>query len=299
MMRIALLPVVCVLLLCGNAVASSSLGVKKVTLDTITHLTVDIVPDHGTRFSFPFVLDEQDKHVPFTLQITNDKFRAKREPGRDFFVIDLPPPPEGGAMPAYRGNMFVSVGGYNITVLLRATTDTRKHVSDYVFRLSDKAREATIAEMVERRIAAIKEEYDAKTRMLDQLASKIALNNIGKLALAGPSGRNIKEEQKYNLSDGGSATLFLDKVDNYGGFSLYRYELTNHGTNDLIVQEAYIIHVQDEREARIETAHNGPEVVQPGRTERFVITTDQQHILRQGRARFVVRTNLGEFALLW
>jgi len=34
-------------------------------------LTVEIVPDLGTRFIFPFVLDEQDTYVPFTLNITN------------------------------------------------------------------------------------------------------------------------------------------------------------------------------------------------------------------------------------
>ena len=67
--------------------------VKHVTLTQETTLVIELVPDLGTRFVFPFVLDEQDEYVPFTSTITNPAFASIREPGRNSFVVTIPPSP--------------------------------------------------------------------------------------------------------------------------------------------------------------------------------------------------------------
>ena len=75
-----------------------------------------MVPDLGTRFSFPFILDEQDSYVPFTLNITNPAFVNGREKGRNYFVITAPVSivNDGhGVLPAYPDALLERVSDYH------------------------------------------------------------------------------------------------------------------------------------------------------------------------------------------
>ena len=106
-------------------------------------------PTLGTRFSFPFILDEQDAYVPFTLNITNPSFVNTREKGRNYFVITAPARAEGTML----GNVFVSVAGYEISIELRTTNDLSKQYSDIDFNLTNEAREDLIQQSIAQRTA--------------------------------------------------------------------------------------------------------------------------------------------------
>ncbi|MCP5007563.1 MAG: hypothetical protein GY941_27055, partial [Planctomycetes bacterium] len=106
---------------------------KKVELKQFTQLNVQLVADLGTRFIFPFILDEADDLVPFTLDITNPLFISTRHTGRNSFTVEVDPPAEGGQLPTYLGNMFITAAGYNISVVLSTTNSLKNHVSDYQF----------------------------------------------------------------------------------------------------------------------------------------------------------------------
>ena len=69
------LPIIAALLVClATSTAHAEPRAKTVELHKRTNLVVYVVPDLGVRFTFPFILDEQDAYVPFTLNITNPAF---------------------------------------------------------------------------------------------------------------------------------------------------------------------------------------------------------------------------------
>ncbi|HFE37502.1 MAG TPA: hypothetical protein ENK06_03650, partial [Gammaproteobacteria bacterium] len=119
---------VLVLLLPTFVWADAAPKIKRIELQAFTQFTLDMVPDLGTRFIFPFVLDEESDNIPFTLKMTNPVFTHQRVPGRNFFVVELPPMSQPNTTnpvsPVYLGNLFINAGGYNITVLLRSSNKT-------------------------------------------------------------------------------------------------------------------------------------------------------------------------------
>ena len=283
---------------------------QHIELKPYTQLTVHIVPDMGTRFTFPFILDEGNTHVPFTLNITNPVFHHDRHDGRNHFVVTLPPPEQGGQTPAYQGNLFVSVAGYNLTILLKATNDQRKHVTDYVFKLSKEEREYTIQQQVARRIKRIKQDYAQKEAVLNKKARAIAFKHIGELALLPPQTSNIKEETNIVFDNGDKAILYLDKVYHYGTFSLFVYEIENNSTTESLKIHDVALLTLDEQglETPINSINQLNNVqgnnIAPGKTQRGVLTTHDTHIpghdlLAEDRLRLWINTNRGEFSLTW
>lgn len=274
--------------------------IKHVALEEFTQLNIEIVPDLGTRFVFPFVLDEQDAFVPFTLNITNPVFNAAREPGRNAFVITAPPPTEGGTVPTYIANLFISVAGYQISATLKTTNDLSHHVSDIVFDLNEKARENLIQQTVERRIQAIKDDYAHKEAALDERAELMALNRIGELALDRPSTRGIHEEQVSTMRNGEEARLYLKDVKSYDSFHLFRYEITNDSRERLRVGDAALYLVDDNQiEQRTLAANLLSGRIEPGETMNGVIATDNAQVFAANHIKLKVQTDRGDLEVRW
>ncbi len=269
-----------ILFLSINVSVASNLSIspklKKVELEQFTSLNVELVPDLGTRFIFPFVLDESDDFIPFTLDITNPLFISTRHAGRNSFTIEIDPPEEGGQLPTYLGNMFVSVGGYNLSIVLSTTNSLKRHVSDYVFELSDKAREDLIQEAIVKRTKSLEESYQQKLSEIDDKASIIALRKIGNLALSDPDEDPIKEESTLELDTGEKVILYLSEVLIYGKkYKLFTYEVTNDTTEDLKVVDAVLLTIdKNGLQQKLFTANSIMSRIKPGDTHKGVITTD-------------------------
>ena len=154
---------------------------RTIDLHKRTVLTAYIVPDLGTRFTFPFVLDETDSFIPFTLTPTNEIFVNDRQPKRNYFVITAPSPKVGAG--TYYGNIFVTVAGFEITIELRTTNDLTKHYSDVVFNLTADDREDLVQKGVAQRTKALEAEYKKKTDAIDSDTDQKAVARIGRLAL--------------------------------------------------------------------------------------------------------------------
>ncbi len=275
--------------------------IKNVKLEPFTTLNVALVPDLGTRFVFPFVLDEGDDIVPFTLDVTNPLFIPKRHNGRNFFTIEVDPPEDGGGVPMYLSNLFVSVGGYHLSIVLSTTTDLRKHVSDYVFELSDAAREDLIQQAIKKRTSGLEESYKKKQLELDRKADEIALRKIGLLAMHKPSTRKIKEEAMLELPTGERVELYLDEVLVYDKkFYVFRYEITNDTADVLRVSDAALFIKSDSGVyQKITGANSIIPRIEVGETARGFFASDSVLLKRDVNIKFSAVTSQGNVEAVW
>lgn len=295
----------CLILLCLPLLvfADAKPRTKTVTLGEFTKLTLDIVPDLGTRFVFPFVLDEESDYVPFTSKITNPVFVSTREKGRHFFVITLPSPKEGGKMPHYLGNLFVNVAGYNITILLRSTNKTSQHYTDVVFELGDRDRQRLIQDSVEKQMAVVKAEYLQKEKDLDKRAHAIALRQLGKLVLDGGDTDRVAEDKEFELSDGSQAILEVNKLHKYDGFRIFSYEFAYDGVSDkplnILDVQLFGRKKQDEVDELIPSVYSMSRRLASGDSTKGYITTDFPDLNVYQSFQIAVSTNRGNLVMNW
>lgn len=274
---------------------------RNVVLAKHTTITVEIVPDLGTRFIFPFVLDEQDEYVPFTLNITNPKFVSKREPGRNSFVVTIPPQ-EGGRAPQYYGNLFVTVAGYAITVELRSTTDLTKHYSDVTFELGNAERENLIQKGIAQRTKALEAEYKKKFDDLEKLADLKAMSRVGVIAQKSPSTKRIKEEQKLTLKNGDNITLFVDRALTYEPYTIFTFQIdSDSNTQGVTILDAKLFGLDpDTKQPRpIESGKDVPPRIPPRESVNGVLTTLDTSLNPKEILKLVVLTDKGEVSAQW
>ena len=271
---------------------------KLIDLHKRTTLTVYIVPDLGTRFTFPFLLDEQDSYVPFTLTSTNPTFKNERVAGRNYFVITAPVRSEGSML----GNVFVSVAGYEISVELRTTNDLSKHYSDIVFTLTNEAREELIQQSIAQRTAALEQEYKKKFEELDAVAEQKAIARVGRLAIKKPDTKGIKEESRLKLPSGDSIVLYVDQVVNYDPYSIYLFNIeADSGSKGLTILDAKLFSVDaDTKQVRpIESAKDVPTRVQPNQEVQGAITVLGSALNPNNLLRLQVVTDKGMVEAQW
>jgi len=274
---------------------------KHVTLERFTSLVVEIPPDHGTRFIFPFVLDEKDEFVPFTMDNTNSAiFTSSRKEGRNSFVISVPAPSQGGSLPTYHGNLFITVAGYNLSVLLKTTNDLKKHFSDVVFELSEKEQQDTIARQIEREKQKLQSDYAAREAQFDQQVDSRMLANLGQLALNGSDDDNIKESRRIDIGADESVELYVDKALRYGSFTSIVFEIKNETVNtDLVIEDVRLFGIKDDTPDQvIASAIKMPPSVRAKSETRGVLTSAVD-VLAFNRLKLVLLTDHGEFDIKW
>ena len=290
-----------VVLLAVSASAIAAPKNRNVVLQKHTALTVEIVPDLGTRFIFPFVLDEQDTYVPFTLNITNPSFVSKREPKRNSFVVTIPPT-SAGRTPIQYGSLFVTVAGYEISIELRTTNDLRKHYSDVTFELGEGDREDLIQQGIAKRTEALEVEYKKKMEDLEKIADLKAIARVGTIALKRPSVKRVKEEARLTLGNGDKITLYVDEAITYEPYTIYTIELnSNSNTHGISIVGTKLFGIDpDTKQLRpIETGNEIPQRIEPRETVNGVLTVLASTLNPKELLKLVVQTDKGEVAVQW
>jgi len=261
-------------LLAGAAQAAPK--IDHVTLRKHTLLSLTIPYDQGIRFSFPFVLDERDDYVPFTLTITNPVFTFARDPGRNFFVISPRVPQNAPRGAEYVGDAFITAAGYEITIELRAAPRGEAPYTDVVFALGSQDREDLIQRAIAQRTQALEAAYQQKLAGLDHLADEKALARIGHLALSRPDHTRIKQEQDLKLPNGDTLALFVDEALTYGPYTTFVFNVsTDSNTQHVDILDAKLFTV-DHGTSQIRPIDAGKDVpprVDPQDQVRGTLTT--------------------------
>jgi len=267
----------------------------------MTTLIVALVDVFGTRFVFPFVCDEGDAVVPFSLDVTNPLFVHKRHDGRNFFTIEVDPPKEGGAVPMFLGKLFVSAGGYNLSIVLSTTTVLREHVSDYLFELTEEASEDLIQQAIKKRTRGLEEAYKEKRASLDREAEIIALRKVGMLAMGSPDVKAIKEESQLDLPTGERVLVYLSEMMTFGNkFHVLAYEVTNDTADILRVTDVGLFAADKGGVLQKLTVSNSimPRI-EVGETVRGVVATDSLSINDGARIKLSLVTSQGNVDVSW
>lgn len=278
--------------------ASAEPRSRTVELHKRTTLVAYVVPDLGVRFTFPFVLDETDSYVPFTLNGTNKSFVNTREKGRNYFVITAPVRTDSMML----GNVFVTVAGYEISIELRTTNDLTKHFSDVVFEMTPEAREELVQQSIAQRTKALEQDYKKRFDDLDATAEKLSIARVGRLAIKTPETKSIKEETRLKLPSGDSIVLYVDQVVNYDPYSIYLFNIAaDSGSKGLTILDAKLFTIDaDTKQVRpIDSAKDVPGRVQPSQEVQGEITVLGSALSPGNLMRLQVVTDKGIVEATW
>ncbi len=295
------------LLFCFGSVlkVSAKPQTKRVTLKRVTHLTVDILPDMGSHFIFPFVLDENDSTIPFTNVSTNKLFKTERSKNRNTFVVSIdgdqvPEEYRGRALPQYYGNLFLVAGDYNITVELRTTNDLEKHFTEYIFELGDLEEELLLQKMVQNRLALLEKDFQKRLAEIDDLAEDKVITKLGELAAQPPIVKNIKEEQELQ-SDDGPIVLYVDRALQYGRFVSYVYQIENRTNKALSVTGIQVLQNNEEggTPSRIHSVQDMPPRLMVDQIFNGVVSMNRRHVDPENLITLRITTNKGDVNATW
>jgi len=212
---------------------------KRVPLEEFTRLTLDIVPDYGTQLVFPFVLDGLEP----ALEINNTNktgFTAEHREGQNTILVTAKSPKAGGQVPDYRGLLFVTVGGYRVTIELRTTDRLSKNVAEVIFDLSPEKRDYLITEAVKRRTAQLDQDYQTRIASLDDRVEAKALNLVADLAFSRPSTVRVKTAADVTLQNNIPVEVYVDEWKVYSSFAVLVFELTNRSANQISINTASV-----------------------------------------------------------
>lgn len=296
----------CLVLFFSILTVSTTSAAKPVHMDIelkqLTTLVLNFYPGMGTRFTFPFLLDNDDNYVPYTNDNTNSGvfIPLKRQKGRNFFVITVPPEHVSTLLDI--GNMFITVAGYQISVEMHSTKKRSDHVSDVRFLMGVKAREDLIQHAISQRSKALEQSYKDKFDQLDAMTAQRALAKVGMLALADPTETRIKEEAVLVLKNGDETILFVDMVLDYPEYSIYKFDIENDSsTNHVTVQDAklFLIDEKSGKKIPLDTAKKIPKRVEPRGMATGVLVVDKNTIDDNKRLMLEVLTDGGSVQAVW
>ena len=275
---------------------------KDVELKQLTTLVLNFYPGMGTRFTFPFLLDSDDNYVPYTNDNTNSGvfIPLKRQKGRNFFVITVPP--EHVSKNHDIGNMFITVAGYQISVEMHSTKTRADHISDVRFLMDEKAREDLIQHAIAQRSKALEQSYKDKFSQLEAMTEQRAIGKVGMLALYEPDETKIKEESVLELKNGDETVLFVDKTLVYPQYSIVKFNIENDSAaNHVAIQDAKLFAIDENSGKKIplDTAKQLPKRVEPRGSATGVIVVDNDKLDNNKKLMLEVLTDGGSVQAVW
>lgn len=243
---------------------------KKVTLDEFTVMELKILPHAGTQLIFPFKLNDPDLLPEFKIKLTNadgfaipetmQKLQAEVTNQNTISITGKASPNND----TYLANLFINIGGYNLSIGLKTTYKPSEHVSNIVFELNDSAREHLIDNKVKRRMAEIEREHKDRMSTIDDLAKKESLKYVALMTRL-PE-KKIRYKKKNIVDDNNNLlTIYVDNTTLYGKeFSVLKFEIKNDGGSPYKLNNIELAIVDDNSERTIDGALSCPEIIKSG-----------------------------------
>lgn len=298
------------LLFCGAAAAAPGPRVVEIPLEPHTRLTIDIVPDLGTRLIFPFSLDAGDSAAPFHMESTNRAFASSQPEGhRNTLVVMLGSEvldpaalqaAEGQLVsPQMYGYLFITVGGYQITVLLRGTFDTRNAVSDVVFTLTGEQKRDWLQQAVASETDALRRQFAEQRRELELQGRQQVLAGIARLISSAPSASGLYEEESFALTSGRLRAEVIERLE-WTDTAAFRFELAYGGREPLAVHRVGLQVRRGERWQEVASGGHWPAQLTDDQRVPAALLIPQRDLVAgaQGYA-LVITTDQGEARLEW
>ena len=229
--------------LVGHSAPTLKPEFKTIELQEFTTMNISVMPDAGTQLIFPFMLDNPDLIPEIKISLTTGAFSIdalgkqgeKNINGQNTMTITANLCEDCSAEAIFFGNLFITIGGYNLSIALKTETDTRKVVSNYVFKIPNEERTHLIENTIEKYKKKLDEEFSNKLKDIDRLARKKSLVKLATIVLVEP------EYTPYNydadiLINGDRWVVGVDEFVSYGNdFHSLTFDINNFSNNDFKV----------------------------------------------------------------
>ena len=235
---------------------------KRVELKENTILSLSILPDAGTQLIFPFELDNPDLRPNLKIRLTNGNGFTVPSSTEEIKVllkgqntITIEGKANQNAPDSiYLGNLFITIGGYNLSIGLKTTFLTTEHVSNIIFDVDGSTREHMIESAVRRKTETLDKLYREKMAKLDSTAKEMSLSHVSIMAKKTPTKDNYKDEGRIKI-DNKSITIFADKLVQYGNeYFILIFDIENKTSSDFTINSLNIFSKDGGNEAIIKGA---------------------------------------------
>jgi len=280
---------------------------RQVDLKENTMLKLEVMPDAGTQLVFPFELDNPDLTPSLKILLTNPNgFSVPTEEseiktmlvGQNTITI------EGKANPndpraRYLGNLFITIGGYNLSIALKTTYDTTRHVSNIVFNIDDETREHMIEQAVKRKTKNLDRRYDEKVAELDEQAKQMSLSHVAIMAMEDPDTTRFKSDGRVKLGDN-SITVFADRMVSWGQqYYVLLFELENKTNLDFTIQSLKLVSLDGENERTIEGSFKCDPRLNADTNLKCTFASLSEQLRTAKRLQLRITTDRGEGVFQW
>lgn len=280
---------------------------RSVDLKENTMLNLEVMPDAGTQLVFPFELDNPDLLPTLKIRLTNPNgFSVPTEPsqveallkGQNTITIEgKANPNDPGAV--YLGNLFITIGGYNISIALKTTYDTTRHVSNIIFNIDDETREHMIEAAVKRKTERLDKEYKEKMAAVDERAKEMSLTHVAIMAKRTPEATNYKADGRINFDDY-SVTVFANKLMKWDEkYYVLLFDLENRSSVDFTVQQLELIAVNGQSERTVQGAFDCDSRVNADATVQCSFATLSEGMKNAKRLKLRMVTDRGQGEFQW
>lgn len=280
---------------------------KPVQLKEFTTMELKVMPDAGTQLIFPFKLDNPELQPALKIRLTNSNgFEVPHTPEDiERYLVDqntitiLGKVNDQAPGAKYLGNLFINIGGYNISIGLRTTLNVNEHVSNIVFQISDKERDHLVENLVVRRTKELERSYQEKLKGIDNIAMEKSLSYVAAITGMGNKTTRFKEEGEIKLDDT-RLEVFVDKVMNYENtFAVMVFELRNNSSQTLQFNNIDIVSIEGDIEKTISGSSKCVDDLTKGEKAVCRFATLDMEFPKAKKLRLKVNTNKGEGAFEW
>lgn len=282
---------------------------KRYPLKEFNQLQLKVVPQQGTRISFPFVLDDQTpgpqvSNTNPTAFVVNGSANNQINTATNELVITANLPNPDGAGGDALGQVFVSVGGHQITISLSVTYDVRQHVTDVVYEAKDVKFTHLLEKMAQQQVQSIKEEYDLKLKEMQQQAKDEALKYLTSIAIYKPEYTRFDSNRDVTLKNRDEFELYFGEMVNYGNeYIIIDFEIEHEGLKTIGLEQYQLGVYKDKDEAApqwVTPLHvNCADRILPNQSIRCAMLTTDTKVLENKQLELRVQTTGGEMVAKW
>jgi len=201
--------------------------VDDIPLETFTQKTVYVPIGMGVKFTFPYILNDNDYDIPFSLLITNPLFKAAPDMGQEglgsvnHFVVFVDPEKVSSfeSLSPKIGNLFLNIAGHEITIELIGVKSSNKHYSDFNFTLSKESKEKIIQNLVRQRTKQLEDDYLEKIKKNEKFIDKAALVRLSEIMNNGLTYSAVNEKTSAVLTNGDKVTVLVEDLISSGKYT--------------------------------------------------------------------------------
>jgi len=249
---------------------------RPIMIKAITQEVINITPGRSVKIIFPWVLDKSDSSLPYYARLSSDNiFQMEEKEGQNSILLYTKAIAKN--LQGEYTELSVSSHGYHFTFTIIADFNYKRHYSNIVLKLSDAEKMRLLEDEKQRFTESLKNERKEMMKEIDSRAEILALKKVGELSKGSNSSTNIKEETIKEFDNGDELVLYINKISQYGSFSILSVEIENRSSvKPIYLEDIKLLNtIEGGTNKLIHTASDLPPKLQVRQTFEAVVVTKE------------------------